>query len=270
MVNVRLIVIASIAFLCDLQASRAQQSSTRRAFDVASVKPGQDTEGGSIARTPGGLTARNAPFSILVEMAFQTKLLDLSRVPEPLRSEHFDIVAKAAGKIGGDQYWEMLRSLLEDRFQLRYHRETRDGKIYALVVAKTASGLGPKINRSAEAECPANPSGANFCGVAPRPGFMLGQRVPMTRIASELSPFAGRPVQDETGLAGAYDFQLTWTPDQFRSAGGKLVYLNGSPIDPSGPSFFTAVAEQLGLKLESKQGRIETLVIDHAESPSEN
>jgi uncharacterized protein (TIGR03435 family) len=253
-----------------LQAGIAQPIPARRTFDVASIKPSQDTEGGSIARTPGGLTARNAPFNTLIEMAFQTKLLDLSRVPEPLRSEHFDIVAKASGKISGDQYWEMLRSLLEDRFQLRYHRETKDGKIYALVVAKKASGLGPKMNRSVEAECPANPSGSNFCGVAPRPGFMIGQRVPMARIASELSPFAGRPVQDETGLADAFDFQLTWTPDQFRSAGGRVAYLNGNPIDPSGPSFFTAVAEQLGLKLESKQGRIETLVIDHAGSPSEN
>jgi uncharacterized protein (TIGR03435 family) len=99
---------------------------------------------------------------------------------------------------------------------------------------------------------------------------MIGQRVPMARIARELAPFAGRPVQDETGLAGAFDFRLTWTPDQFRSADGRVVHLNGNPIDPSGPSFFTAVEEQLGLKLESKQGQIETLVIDHAESPSEN
>ncbi len=245
---------AALAILCAAVAGWAQPRATRRAFGVASVKPSQDTEGGSIARTPGGPTARYAPFSI----------------PEPLRSEHFDIVAKAAGKIGGDQYWEMLRSLLEDRFQLRYHRETRDGKIYALILAKKGTALEPKISRSPEAECPANPSGANFCGVAPRPGFLLGQRVPMARIASELSPFAGRPVQDETGLAGAFDFQLTWTPDQFRSTGGRVAYLNGNPIDPSGPSFFTAVEEQLGLKLESKQGRIETLVIDHAESPSEN
>ncbi len=270
MPGVRLVAIASIAILCSFQTGIAQPIPAHRAFDVASIKPSQDARGGSLARTPGGLTARNAPFTTLVELAFQTKLLDLSRVPEPLRSQHFDIVAKAAGKISGNQYWEMLRSLLEDRFQLRYHRETKDGKIYALILAKKGMGLGPKISRSVEAECPANPSGSNFCGVAPRPGFMLGQRVPMTRIASELSPFAGRPVQDETGLAGAFDFQLSWTPDQFRSANGRAVYLNGNPIDPSGPSFFTAVAEQLGLKLESKQGRIETLVIDHAESPSEN
>lgn len=260
----------TVAILSASQIGWAQSISAHRVFDVAAIKPSQDTTGGSLARTPGGLTARNAPFTTLVELAFQTKLLDLSRVPEPLRSQHFDIAAKASGKINGDQYWEMLRSLLEDRFHLRYHRETKDGKIYALILAKKGTGLGPKISRSPEADCPANPSGSNFCGVAPRPGFMLGQRVPMARIASELSPFAGRPVQDETGLAGAYDFQLTWTPDQFRSAGGRAVYLNGNPIDPSGPSFFTAVAEQLGLKLESKQGRIQTLVIDHAESPSEN
>ncbi len=78
----------------------------------------------------------------------------------------------------------------------------------------------------------------------------------MARIARELSPFAGRPVQDQTTLTGSFDFRLTWTPDQFRSDDGKVTYLNGMPIDPSGPSFFTAIQEQLGLKLESKKGRL--------------
>ena len=98
---------------------------------------------------------------------------------------------------------------------------------------------------------------------------MNGDRVPMARIAQEFTAFAGRPVQDQTGLAGAFDFQLTWTPDQFRSE-DRVKYLNGDPIDPSGPSFFTAIQEQLGLKLEPKKGPVEFLMIDHAEEPSEN
>ena len=99
---------------------------------------------------------------------------------------------------------------------------------------------------------------------------MNGQRVPMARIAQELSSFAGRPVEDRTGLAGAYDFQLAWTPDQFRSDDGKVRLLNGETIDPAGPSLFTAIREQLGLKLEPKKGPVEFLVIDHAEQPLEN
>jgi len=209
-------------------------------FDVASVKANQDVKGGSIARTPGGLIARNAPFSTLIEMAFQTKLLDLAAVPDSLRSERFDIVAKASEKLSGDQYWEMLRALLEDRFQLKYRRETREAQLYALILAKGKS-LGPQISRSANPDCPVNPSGTDFCGVQARPGWMNGQRVSMARIARELSPFAGRPVQDQTALEGAFDFQLQWTPDQFRSDDGKIKYLNADPIDPAGPSFFTAI-----------------------------
>jgi uncharacterized protein (TIGR03435 family) len=270
MPGVRLIAIAASALLCASIAGWAQTPSGRLEFDVASIKPNQDGRGGSLARTPGGLTARNAPFSLLIEMAFQTKLLDLSAVPEPLRSEHFDIVAKAPARISGDQYWEMLQALLEDRFKLAYHRETRTVSLYALVLAKKDGTLGPGINRSADPNCPVDPTGLNYCGVQPGPGRMNGQRVPMARIARELSPFAGRPVQDETGLSGSFDFQLAWTPDQFRSDDGKIKLLNGNPVDPSGPSFFTAIQEQLGLKLESKKGPVEILVIDHGEPPSAN
>jgi uncharacterized protein (TIGR03435 family) len=260
-----------IAKACMAVATLAwsQRPAGRLEFDVASVRANQDGTGGSIARTPGGLTARNTALSTLIEMAFQTKLLDLAAVPDSLRSQRFDIVAKASEKLSGDQYWEMLQALLEDRFRLKYHRETREAQLYALILAK-GKGLGPKISRSANPDCPVNPSGADFCGVQARPGWMNGQRVSIARIARELSPFAGRPVQDQTALAGFFDFQLQWTPDQFRSDDGKIKYLNGEPIDPAGPSFFSAVQEQLGLKLESRKGQIEMLVIDHAENPSEN
>lgn len=243
-------------------------------FEVASVRPNVSGDGSQFVRTPGGLTA-TADFNLLLEMAFQTRLIDLSRVPDSLRSQRFDIVAKAAGKISGDQYWEMLQALLVDRFKLTFHRETKDAQVYALVVAKQGAKngtyTGPKLSRSIDAECPVNPTGVNFCGVSPRPGMMIGQRVSMARIARELSPFAGRTVQDETGLTGSYDFQLTWTPDPGGSRGDlDKLKAAGIPLDPSGPSFFSAIQEQLGLKLQSKKGRVEILVIDHADQPSEN
>jgi len=245
----------------------------RLEFDVASVKiykdiPGVDNHGG-IIRTPGGLTARNAPFPILVEMAFQTRQIDLSRVPEALRAEHFDILAKSVQKISGDQYWDMLRALLEDRFQLTYHRETKDTQIYALVLRKNAA-LGPKLRRSETPDCPANPTPLAFCGVSPGLGRFIGKRVPMSRVAQELSVPAGRPVLDRTQLTGSFDFELTWTPDEFRTTDGRPKYVNGAPIDPSGPSVFEAVQEQLGLKLEPSRGAVETIVIDNAQSPEEN
>ncbi|HWF09180.1 MAG TPA: TIGR03435 family protein [Bryobacteraceae bacterium] len=262
--GVRLIVIASIG------AALGVSQIGRREFDVASVKRSTDEIGGSILRTPGGLTATDTEFSRLLEMAFQTRLLDLSRVPDSLRSQHFDISAKAAGRISGDQYWEMLQKLLEDRFKVKYHRETKDAQLYALLPAKAGAAPGPKLVRSADPDCPMNPTSSSFCGVSAVPGSMVGQRVTMARISRELSPYAGRPVQDRTGLAGAFDFTLIWTPVQNSSSNGESKLLNGSPLDSSGSDFFSAVREQLGLKLESQRGQVEFLVIDHAENPTQN
>jgi uncharacterized protein (TIGR03435 family) len=259
--------IAGIAIATFSQRVPAQP---RLQFDVASVKLNKDGVGGSLVRTPAGLTATNAGFDRLVQMAFQTREIDLSHVPEALRTQHFDIVAKAAGKITGDQYWDMLRPLLEDRFHLVHHREARTVPMYALVLAKKEIGLGPNISRSADPTCPSEPTGSNFCGVRAQPRRIVGQRVSMSRIARELTPFAGRPVQDRTGLTGSFDFHLTWTPDEYVSNDGKAKLLNGSPVDTSSPSFFTAVQQQLGLRLAPGKGRVETLVIDHAEFPQPN
>jgi uncharacterized protein (TIGR03435 family) len=153
-------------------------------------------------------------------MAFQTQLIDLSRVANSLRLEKFDIVAKASGKISGDQYWQMLQTLLQDLFKLRYHHETKEAPVYALILANHGKGLESKISRSADADCPADPNGSNFCGVRTTPGLIIGQRVSMARIARELSAFADRPIQDRTGLTGAFDFRLAWTPDDYISKDG--------------------------------------------------
>jgi uncharacterized protein (TIGR03435 family) len=118
-----------LAFLGFAVACCAQ---SRLEFDVASVRVNQDGIGGAIIRTPGGLNATNAPFDLLLQMAFQTRMIDLSGVPASLRAERFDIAAKAADKISGDQYWQMLQALLEDRFKLRHHRETKDADVFAL------------------------------------------------------------------------------------------------------------------------------------------
>jgi len=251
---------------------RLASAQSRPSFEAASVKANEvndSDEASRITRTPGGLTATDADFQWLLELAFQTRQIDFSRVPESLRTQRFDIIAKAAGKIGADQHWEMLQTLLEDRFKLMFHRETKEAQVYALTLGK--SGVGPKLTRSADPDCPVSPSDSNFCGVIPRPGMMIGKRVSMARIARELSLFAGRPVQDETGLMGSFDFQLTWTPDPgaSKSDSDKLEEA-GVAVDPSGRSFFSAIQNELGLKLESKKGQVETLVIDHVERLAEN
>jgi uncharacterized protein (TIGR03435 family) len=242
-------------------------------FEVATVKVNKDGHGGSLVRTPGGLTATNAEFSRLVEMAFQTRSLDLSAVPDSLRSERFDIVARASGKVVGDHYWDMLRLLLEQRFELKHHIQKKSTRLYALMPVKSGTSLGPlgqKISRSPDPDCPVEPTGSNFCGVSVQPGRMIGQRVTMVRIARELSAFTDRPVQDQTGLSGSFDFHLAWTPDENVSTDGRGKLLNGAALDTSEPSLYSAVREQLGLKFQATRGRIELLVIDHAEQPREN
>ena len=250
------------------QSGRAQPRSERLEFEAATVKQKRDGVGGALVRTPGRLAATNVTFTSLLEMAFETRQIDFSRVPESIRFQNFDISAKASVRISGDQYWQMLRSLLEDRFQLKYHRENRDAPFYALIPAKKGT-LGPKLSSSADAECPVSPNTSNFCGVQAGLGSMFGQRVSMARIAREFASAVGRPVANQTGLDGVFDFQLRWTPeDLFTGDGDKK--LNGAPLDTSAPSFFRAIQEQLGLKLESKKGPVEFLVIDHAEEPREN
>jgi uncharacterized protein (TIGR03435 family) len=256
-----------------LSGPAPSQPVSRAKFDVASVKLIAGDCGGSMSRTNTGLHAYSG-LERLLEFAYQTKQLDLTRVPAVLRRQCFDIEAKSAQKITGDQHWEMLQDLLEDRFRLAYHRETKEAQVYVLVPAKPGAMLGPKIAESPDHNCPADVR-AGSCGVAAMGSALSGQRVPMNRIARELSVFAGRPVLDRTGLTGRYDFQLSWTPDQGLSEKDRLAEekLKAAPraaIDQSGASFFTVIEEQLGLKLQPQKGQLEILVVDRIDHPSGN
>jgi uncharacterized protein (TIGR03435 family) len=164
----------------------------------------------------------------------------------------------------------MLQAILENRFQLNVHRETKELPIYSLAVAEAGKLHEAEGDCSPPSKLPAPikpgmpppppPCGSLrvFLGV----GRLDGQKVTVTQLVANLSQFTGRMVLDKTGLTGKYDIDLTWTPEK------------GLPPlprpDPNGPSLFTALQEQLGLKLESQTGPVELLVIDHAEKPSEN
>jgi uncharacterized protein (TIGR03435 family) len=175
----------------------------------------------------------------------------------------------------------MIRALLAERFKLTVHSETKDAAIYALVMARSDGRLGPELHRS-ETDCAAVMAAARGRGAPPLPpppgspmpcGIRIGignlavGGAPLSQVASRLSMFVGRVVLDRTGLAGPFDVNLTWTPDQMpqRPPGAPDL-----PVDPNGPSIFTAVQEQLGLKLDSQRGPVEMLVIDRAEHPVEN
>jgi len=278
---------------------RAQSPQTPApAFEVASIKPNNSGDGTvMMQQQPGGrFTAKNIPLRLLIRNAYQLQDFQIVGAPSWINSERYDIVAKAEDgtppetpsldRTGPNRIQLMIRSLLAERFQLVAHEETRELPIYALVVARSDGKLGPDLKKS-EVDCnavfaagrgrgmpPPPPPGAPQPGERPQCGIRIGMGnlamggAPLPQFANSLAMFVGRTVQDKTGLAGNYDVTLTWTPDQMpqRPPGAP----EPPPADPNGPSIFTALQEQLGLKLDSQKGPVSVLVIDRVERPKEN
>ena len=221
------------------------------------------------------------PLRVVIQNAYQL-LQDAQLVGGPgwLASDSFDIVATAPGNPSQGQMMEMLRALLADRFKLVAHTETRDLPIYALVLARDDRRLGERIRPSAM-DCLAARGGAN--GPPPAPS-QTGERVPcamrfapgrvmaggmrLTQLADRLASLVGRAVIDQTGLTGNFDFDLEWTPDSASVAQLPNDVPRIPPASQDGPSLFTALQEQLGLRLESKRGPVEVLVIDSVSQPT--
>jgi uncharacterized protein (TIGR03435 family) len=233
---------------------------------------------------PGGrLTATNVTLKQLVLSAYDLQEFQLVGGPDWLTKDHFDIEAKAAAgspgnifesvKGGGPSLGErLLRALLADRFKLEAHSETRELPLYELAFARTDATPGPQLKRSgrkcegidSEGAAGAGSGGeAPPCGIMVVTGRILSGGVTLADLASYLSPITGRSVIDRTGAADRFEFVLKWTPDRIPPALSKK---NGSThwaaIDDDGPSLAAAIREQLGLKLESKNGPVKVLVID--------
>ena len=260
-------------------------------FEVASVKPNTSGDGRvMIGVQPGGrYTATNVPLRFLIRNAYGIQDFQLVGAPDWIDSERFDIIAKAESDIGPpvpggppSPIQLMLRSLLGDRFKLSLHSEIWELPIYALVLARPDGKLGPQLQPT-KTDCsalagargrgrgglPAEPpmaAGRPVCGMRMMPGQLAGGGFPISLLAQQLSQSAQRVVVDRTGLTGNYDFDLKWTPDQLPQGAPP-----GAPvpaIDPNGPSLFTAVQEQLGLKLESTKGPVDVFVVDRVERPT--
>ncbi len=256
----------------------AQAPGTNQQFEVASIKPNTSGENNhSIRIKPGGrMVASNASLWALITAAYQVQDYQISGGPPWLKSANFDIDARGPVKPNtpiDDQISQMSQALLADRFQLRLHREAREMPIYALLVAKNGPKLVPALGGNCfdpRAGIPPPTPDARPCG-----GFnmnrdtMLGSGVPMARMALALSRIVGRPVVDKTGLMGTFDVTLRWTPDETQAFLASAQPA-AAPPDTSGPSIFTALQEQLGLRLESQKGPVEVLVIDSAQLPSAN
>jgi bla regulator protein blaR1 len=265
----------------------AQSSTPRPEFEVASIKP--NTAGNNLIMIPppvgGRFRATNVRLQNLIGIAYNVKPSEISGGPSWMSSEGFDIEAKAADSNAGiEQIRPMMQSLLADRFKLAAHKETKEVPVYALTAAKN----GPKLPDAKEGGCvafgpdkppplpapgqrPPTPCGGFFMG----PNHMEAGKVGMEQLARALSNILGRPVIDKTGFTGTFDVKLDFSPEGTNFGGrGGFGPPPGAPGDGANPdalpSIFTAIQDQLGLKLESQKGTDSVLVIDHAERPSEN
>ena len=253
---------------------------------------------------PGGrLTMTNVPVRQMIVRAYQVQPFQVFGGPSWITSDRFDITAKAPADATPPQLNEMLQTLLADRFKLKVRRETRQSDVFRLVKARADGKLGDAL-KPAAVDCAAargraagaGPAGGAAVAVPPGPraggplagpggpggGCMMmmapgrlqvgGQ--PISAFTNALANQLGRPVIDETGLAGAYDFTLTFMPD----SGGRGLPPGPPPpgapelppIDPNAPALPTALQEQLGLKLESAKGPVEMIVIDSIDQPTED
>jgi uncharacterized protein (TIGR03435 family) len=173
----------------------------------------------------------------------------------------------------------MLQALLVDRFKLVLHTEKRQVPVYALVRVKPGGPLGPKL-RASDIDCdaimaaivkegrlsPPTPQGTRPCAARSGPGQLTATAISMAQLVGDLSRSAGRVVIDRTDLHGNFDLELTWTPDQVSASPPEAP--QSIAINPNAPSLFTAIREQLGLKLESTKSLMDILVIDRAEKPT--
>lgn len=256
------------------------------AFEVASVKANKS--GGlrvSIQSLPGGrFTATNAPLRALIRHAYQLQDFQLSGAPRWIDSERFDILAKGEGDPMSAQMRLMLRALLEDRFKLQLHSETRELPVYALVMARRDGQLGPKLRRTT-ADCSESAPLQEVLGITARAGssdpdaacavFGPGpggsakfRGVSIEVLTRFISPPVQRPVIDRTGLQGYFDADLDMSAEF-----GPPPPPPGAPdpIDrPSLPSISTLIEQQLGLKLDAQRASVDVFVIDRVDRPTDD
>jgi uncharacterized protein (TIGR03435 family) len=230
-------------------AAGAAHSAVAQSFEVASVRPADPGAVGSTFSFPpgGGIRVVNGTLRQIVETAwYEFRDFQIIGGPSWMNSERFDILATGGPGTGIPEVRKKLQTLLAARFGLRVHTETRDLPLYKLAVAKN----GPKLESATDS------SGG---GIQSSCGRMAGTKSTMANLAVYLSRYLHRPVEDDSGLAGTYNFEFEWTPDD-------------APCSPptDGPSLFTALQERLGLRLESTKGPQQVQVIDSAEKPDAN
>jgi uncharacterized protein (TIGR03435 family) len=288
---VTLFVSAGVAAVGARPQDTASPATDSPQFEVATIKinkSGSTETRFDLVPGSGRVAVINMQLRGVIQSAYRVPADQLLSVPDWVNNTRVDIIAKADPAASVQQLQTMLQPLLVGRLKLRFHRETRERDIYALVVARQDGTLGPKLRRSATdcallgaaprntLEVPA-PGQAPACGLIPSGpgrlvarGFGIGPLVSILNIGSKA---LGRQIVDQTGLTGGFDIDLTYTPDALSAQA--LANRQGPPpplasqVDPNGPSLFQALQEQLGLKLEPRRLTLEVMLIDHIEPPTE-
>ena len=233
-------------------------------FEVATIKPAKPDEKGNAILVRGGqFSTINTTLLSLIEFAYNVQAKQVVGGPDWMASDKFDIAAKpdAPGAPSDKQWKGMLQKLMADRFQLKFHREKKEMSAYVLAVAKN----GPKLTKS-----DGDPNGL--------PGLFfhnLGQLYVQNATMEDFthlmqSAVLDRPVVDQTGIKGRWNFVLKWTPDESQFGGLGMKVPPPSNAADAPPPLFTAIQEQIGLKLEAMKAPVEVLVLDHVDKPSAN
>jgi uncharacterized protein (TIGR03435 family) len=243
-------------------AGIAASASAQSISYVASVKPNNAADPSGLTEyQPGGrFTAIAATVRTLLRLAYRIQDYQLVGAPAWFSSKRFDIAAKVEDN-PPPSLQILLQTLLKDRFGLAIHNETRELPTFALVQARSDGKPGPQLVKSAF-DCaaylaaphpPPEPGRTPNCATRINSGSLSGKSISMTQLATSLAPFVSRFTVDKTGLTGGFDVELTWSSD-----------------DSAEPGIFTAIQEQLGLKLVSEKGPVNVMVVDRAEEPSGN
>jgi uncharacterized protein (TIGR03435 family) len=234
-------------------------------FEVATIKPvDPDAKAGRYIIMQGNnrFVEKAYTLKLLIAAAYDLNPRTISGGPGWIESDHYDILAVTPGEIrpSHDEQMSMLRNLLSDRFKLTFHREQKVFSIYELTVVKN----GPKLKPSTAA--PDDPP-ALISTVYPQRIVMPARNATMSDLARLMQrAILDRPVVDKTGLSGRYDFDLEWAPDETQFGGEVPV----APADAASPPLFSAIQQQLGLRLEATRRPVAALVVDKAERPSAN
>ena len=268
----------SLAYGVALVAQEPAQPSAAvaPAFEVASIKPNNSGSGSmSVGYPPGNrFVMVNGPVSSLVRSAYSSDTNELVGAPEWVETDRYDVTALAGHEATTDELREMLRTLLANRLKLVVHYETQERPVYALRLARPDGSFGPQLRKS-ELDCeaiysaqragqpldvrpPAN--GAPPCGMSAGGGVVRSGGTSLAVLMGNIRGAAGRVVVDKTGLTGNYEFTLRWDA---RPPGSP-------PTDDDRPSVFTALQEQLGLKLEPDRAPLRVLIVDRIEKPTED